>query len=73
MANSKTSIDIIGLKSQSKEKQSNESHQKMGCIEFSTKGQQFLFPMKTAGYKLIKGNNKITELRTILQRESQNS
>ena len=26
-----------------------------------------------ATYQLIKGNNKITELRTILQRESQNS
>jgi hypothetical protein len=28
---------------------------------------------KTKGHIINKGNNKITELRTILQRESQNS
>ena len=30
-------------------------------------------PVKTIIYVYNKGNNKITELRTILQRESQNS
>jgi hypothetical protein len=34
---------------------------------------KYIFTIYLANIIIIKGNNKITELRTILQRESQNS
>ena len=42
-------------------------------IQELVKDEQFMFLIRHSSTHLVKSNNNITELRTILQRESQNS